>query len=290
MAHSGFFSNCPWIELAINLINMGVSEKLLTGIIKICCSDNSLDQRGCGTGFLAENFLITNHHIYSPCVSANHVILTYINPETDDYEILKLSRTEFTSLLISGSAENSYDFAILKLPDTLLCKGLYNFEIDADEKMQLCSPIVFPGFPFGSDRISIHQGHISDIFLSNSVKKIQIDGSINSGNSGGPLIDLKTRKVIGIITRSNKGLEKDFSDLKILIKDSYQKIASCKQIINIDGICPYEELQKNLLVVEKITKNLERSASTGIGYGFSIKPIWEDILNHKAKSPSFEGL
>lgn len=42
---------------------------------------------------------------------------------------------------------------------------------------------------------------------------IQLDASVNNGNSGGPLVDLNTKKVVGIVTRKDTGLYKQFDDL-----------------------------------------------------------------------------
>ncbi len=150
------------------------------------------------------------------------------------------------------------------------------------KQSKCANQVAFPGFPFEINHITIHLGSISSIFQSSSlVKTFQIDGSINSGNSGGPLLDLKTEKIFGIITRAHKGLEKKFEKLKFSTRDSRNKLEPLKGIININEICPYEELQKSLLSIEDIAKNLERSACTGIGYGFTIKHIWDDIQSLK---------
>ncbi len=255
-------------------------SKIQFGIIKIIFIKKNKKSKS-GTGFLAERYLISNHHVYLGYRDADEIFLRYLKPGTvlQEYEEIKLSPEEFSSLFLLGSEENSYDFAILRIPEKL--SELYNLEIDTNKTIQMCEQIAFPGFPFDIGHITNHFGHISNIFQSNFVKKIQIDGSINSGNSGGPLIDIKTGKVFGIITRANKGLEKDFDQLKSAIRNSQDKLEPFKQIINIDKVCPYEELQKSLLNIEYIANNLERSANTGIGYGFTIKHIWDDIQSLK---------
>jgi hypothetical protein len=52
---------------------------------------------------------------------------------------------------------------------------------------------------------------------------------VNSGNSGGPLIDLKTGKVAGIITRAETGLLREqFDRLLQALKDN-QRILQRQQ-------------------------------------------------------------
>lgn len=257
-------------------------EKIKSGLIKIIF--NKKDKCiGSGTGFLVENYLITNHHVYLGYENAHQVTLRYLNTENSlqEYAEIKLDPKEFSSLLLRGSEENSYDFVILKIPEKLP-KKLYKFEIDPNKTIKMCEQVAFPGFPFEIGHVTNHLGYISSVFLQFSgVKTFQIDGSINSGNSGGPLLDIKTGKIFGIITRANKGLTKKFESLKSSLRDNQSKLEPLKGIINIDEICPYEELQKSLLSIEDIAKNLERSASTGIGYGFTIKHIWDDIQSLK---------
>ena len=53
----------------------------------------------------------------------------------------------------------------------------------------------------------ISHGIVSALFSRDSIKIIQTDGSINSGNSGGPLLDMND-KVIGIITQKEGRLNK----------------------------------------------------------------------------------
>ncbi|MEK9179280.1 MAG: trypsin-like peptidase domain-containing protein, partial [Patescibacteria group bacterium] len=66
--------------------------------------------------------------------------------------------------------------------------------------------IIFSGFPLSVEHLTTHTGIISAKYLRKGSfgnidqKVFQIDGSINKGNSGGPLISLNDLKVIGIIS------------------------------------------------------------------------------------------
>ena len=119
--------------------------------------------------------------------------------------------------------------------------------------------VCFFGYPFGKENLSLHKGIISSIYKKNGVIVYQIDGNINNGNSGGPLIDVKTGKIIGIISRKENGFSNQFKTFK-----------TCMQSTNLRAL--------KLMIAQ-----LERSVNVGIGYAFSADPISENlsILNNQ---------
>ena len=47
---------------------------------------------------------------------------------------------------------------------------------------------------------------------------VQVDGSVNAGNSGASLIDIETGSVLGIVTRKGTGLTRLFHELRETLK------------------------------------------------------------------------
>jgi S1-C subfamily serine protease len=64
--------------------------------------------------------------------------------------------------------------------------------------------MIFAGRPQGVKRISVFPGMVSavgtDLVNRPRCQLIQIAGMINNGNSGGPLVDVDSRAVVGIVT------------------------------------------------------------------------------------------
>lgn len=92
------------------------------------------------------------------------------------------------------------DFAVLKIDP--VPEGLNPLPLDLDMdplKIARLSPVITLGFPLGSQtqestvNVSVTQGHVRRTFEN----MLQVDTSIHSGNSGGPIIDTRG-KVIGI--------------------------------------------------------------------------------------------
>ena len=96
---------------------------------------------------------------------------------------------------VVGVAHES-DLALLEVSDDSFWEDLAAIPLGAKEYLpQLHQPISVVGYPSGGDNISITQGVVSRIEyvryshsgLTNLA--VQVDGAINSGNSGGPVLD-----------------------------------------------------------------------------------------------------
>lgn len=95
------------------------------------------------------------------------------------------------------------DVALLKLPENHPAHAP-NDIFGNPQAAVVGSSIACLGYPFasfGQHNIKITSGIISSKILNkNRTKQFQIDAMIHDGNSGGPLIDLKTGKIIGVVS------------------------------------------------------------------------------------------
>jgi hypothetical protein len=125
-----------------------------------------------GSGFFINNkgYFITNNHVVKGCKQSK---ITF-KEESVDAEVVATDQTLDLALLKAKVKPKNY----LSLSD------------DPPEKLQ---KIYVAGYPFGkglSDDLKLTQGIISSVkgYGDNS-NQIQIDAAINSGNSGGPIVD-----------------------------------------------------------------------------------------------------
>lgn len=179
-----------------------------------------------GTGF----FIAEDGHI----ATCNHVVA-----QMTDIYIMKPTDLEKASLLGYVSTEeglpqlnlpvyqtqNNNAFikaqVIYRLPEADLAvlkisqKNSSYLKIGKYESIEEGNDLIFLGFPFGVNKVIAHKGMVSykgKINISYSpedklMEAVQIDGIVNRGNSGGPLISLSQGKVVGIIkaTHGNIG-------------------------------------------------------------------------------------
>lgn len=93
------------------------------------------------------------------------------------------------------------DLALLTVEDESFFKGLK--PIPVGELPRLGQQVTILGYPIGGDRLSLTQGIVSRIEMSQYAQSqrrllsVQIDAAINAGNSGGPAIN-KRGRLIGV--------------------------------------------------------------------------------------------
>ncbi len=238
-----------------------------SGIVRIAFFKGD-NQVGNGTGFLSSNYLITNSHVIRPNGTFDAVQMTFgdqlINPITS---VRYLPETFYASV-VRESPENDDDYAILKIDESEF-NDRYQFQFDSIDDSGLGEQVLFFGFPFGTENLTSHVGYISSVFTHGSQNRIQIDGSINPGNSGGPLVSLESGKVIGIVTKTQTGLEEDFDELVEAIKRNVQALESrSRTIMMIGGIDPIQASRVTMQILQKVAVNMKRSANVGIGYAY----------------------
>jgi hypothetical protein len=279
-----------------------IIEEVKSGIIHIVHVVDRVDEKdekyrervSSGTGFMVNGYLVTNYHVIniegsdknSYIVLRTHDINPPIETEKTIYlykelEGIKVYRNE-GGFFTTETGNDTDDYCVLDIPELREKSNtgeLYNFLLDSHAHKKVGEEILFIGYHFDDYHIISHRGFISSLYTSRTyeikdnkeyekVNKIQIDASVNSGNSGSPLIDPNTSRVIGIITRKEDGLTKNFSNfdeniqtLKNELKTSQENIDSCKaQISSNAGIKIFNESRKMREIGAGSTINLNDAA------------------------------
>jgi len=159
-------------------------------------------QKGVGTGFIIseDGYILTNSHVVNDGNSQSITIDLY-------------DGSEYTGTVLWNSAE--LDLAIVKID----AKGLTAVELGDSDQVKIGDYTVAIGNPLGLNfERSVTQGIISGLDRTITVSDsstgatnkmeglIQTDASINSGNSGGPLIN-SSGQIIGINSAKAKSGE-----------------------------------------------------------------------------------
>lgn len=95
------------------------------------------------------------------------------------------------------------DVALLKFAENISLHVPANI-FGAPTSQEVGTSIACLGYPFagfGQHTLKITSGIVSSkVTNKNGTKQFQIDAMIHDGNSGGPLIDLQTGKIIGVVS------------------------------------------------------------------------------------------
>lgn len=287
-------------------------------VVKIIIQNKDGFRIGSGTGFFIKHkdkkdLFVTNYHIFKQMRKGFKVLLI---PHNNNLEItkdtsIKKSEDLDRSAQIGGETktsnlknllilqnhkfnkaeicyeENSGDIVIIKSPYPEDIRD-ENFNFKLSEKIYneeyVGKRVAFLGYSFDQFNLSVHTGIISSVYNRGMVENIiQIDGSVNSGNSGGPLIDLETSEVIGIISRKENALNFSFKKTKEFCKKNIEFITngikSNTQFSN-GGINPAEGILSCHKQTLTFMEQFERSVNVGIGYAFPILTAKKDLDNN----------
>lgn len=247
-------------------------KEVMSGVIEIAL-ERDHKVLGNGTGFLVEGGLITNSHVIRPKGDIDAFKLRF--PEGGNE--IRLLPDDFYAMVASEDPENSKDYAYIQIDEPELTDR-HRFELGSINEVDLGHDLLFLGYPFGMPQLTVHRGFVSSIYQKNGINIIQIDGSVNGGNSGGPLIDLISKNVVGVVTRARKGfVEQEFDNLIQILAKNQEILSNSKAVMRVGGVDPIDGLRASMAAMQQIAQNLKRSANVGIGYAFAIDPVKETM-------------
>ena len=137
-----------------------------------------------GSGFLInrqEGWVLTNRHVVAEGLSEVAVRFK----ETDYFEARKVY------------LDPNLDFAILQIPRESIPDTAIEAPLGCEGEMSTGNAVVIYGHPSGLNFTGT-RGIVSGRVYAYGNEWIQTDAPLNSGNSGGPLISVKSGEVIGI--------------------------------------------------------------------------------------------
>lgn len=210
--------------------------------------------RGSGFHFLQPDIIVTNRHVIIDPAAA-------IAAVTDDGTRLPLQ-------LLAESPPAHHDYAILRsqVPPPA---GRNVLQPRVVRPFQRGIEILFAGFPHGIPHLLVQRAVVSGL-ISDDV--FYLDGSVNGGNSGGPIVDPTDGAVIGIVTQRRFLGAQDLAQLRTAaeqLRTHCQAMAGRGgvQIMGIDFGAFSQLMAEAMLLIREV---LEANANTGIGIGFSI--------------------
>ncbi|USN53252.1 MAG: trypsin-like peptidase domain-containing protein [Candidatus Nomurabacteria bacterium] len=207
------------------------------------------DVRG-GTGFIvsSDGLILTNKHV--------------VDLETIDYSVVLNDGTRVDAQVLAR--DPSLDLAILKIDKT----GLPAVKLGDSESVQIGETVIAIGNALGRFQNTVTKGIVSG--LSRTIEAgdgsgqteviedtIQTDAAINSGNSGGPLLNI-SGEVIGVNTAvSTEGQSLGFAIPINAAKQDVQSVQEKGKIVR-----PYLGIRYTV-----VTANMQEQNNLSVDYG-----------------------
>ncbi|MBX3065225.1 MAG: trypsin-like peptidase domain-containing protein [Anaerolineae bacterium] len=240
---------------------MDLFTNLADATLRIKCGSSS----GSGFYFLKPDIVITNYHV----VGNNRVNQPGIVGIAENGQNVNLD-------LIAFSPEDDSDYAILKVSGQSP-KRQHVLLPKIPNPQPRGTKVLFSGFPHGIAHLLIQQAIVAGNL---DEEKFYIDGSVNGGNSGGPIVDFSDGKIIGIVTQrrfifANKTDWDQIATTAKELREHYQTISASGGgafLMGIDFVKFSAVMAEAMSLLQKV---VESNANTGIGIGYSIKAVLE---------------
>lgn len=178
-------------------------KKHLAGCVMIVSKNNENYKFVC-TAFIcsSKGYLLTCAH----AIDLSGDLYLALPDDTSEYKSETLGAFQAISLSVT-QYDPLNDVALLKInhkPSTSISMPPPSLTLSNEDNISLGASVGYFGYPFaarGLQTIKVSSGIISSKILSSTgTKKLQIDTIVNDGNSGGPLFDLESERIIGIIS------------------------------------------------------------------------------------------
>lgn len=224
------------------------------------------------SGFKAGDYLIT-HDMVNRLQKAEFVEIKFVKDDGHTVSALeRLSMHDFTERIITSYDQEVTGFSLLSIAD-LAFADIQPLVLGVNRHVHIGQAVALLGFQYDNPCLTIKSGIISTVILRNGNRHLQFDGSTIWGNSGGPLIDLKTNEVLGVIgyklDRKNKSYEKmteiSSSNIKML-----EKALGEFEVSGVDPIQVLIAWQKQIL---QLAAEIYKASGSGIGVAIDVKTI-----------------
>lgn len=222
---------------------------------------------GSGFSYLNDRLVITNHHVIEPHLASGAAI----SAVTESGVVLP-------ARLVTFSPKNQFDFAVLELQEPLP-SGRSVLQPAAAPDTSRGTRIIFAGFPHGIPDLLVHEAVVSAPLAQHA---FYVDGSINGGNSGGPIVGAATGEVVGIVTQRRFMGGQALQTLAPQIEQLSQHCAAIanRGSVAIMGINFGDFATMMAQGLSAMSQVIEANANSGIGIGFHIQFANTELKNH----------
>lgn len=184
--------------------------------------------------------------------------------------------TEVSLDLVDVSPEpraSGHDYAILRAED--------GFADEQDvlqprvEDRSRGDEVYFAGHPFDIADTLLHTAVVSGPHAHG----FYLDGSVNLGNSGGPIVDKDTGEVVGIITESRVYQSESLEEMIDLLTGVQQQLSRIQEVhdTTINRVDVEDLAMDSIQEIQDAIDILADNVSSGIGVGYSISHVLDGL-------------
>ncbi len=152
-----------------------VFDRVSSGVVRL------EGDRGLGTAFLIsrDGLALSNHHVVS---GQSGMLARFSDNRTVPFRVVR--------------SDEQSDVALIQLHCEVDCVTV---PLGSESEISTGSDVYALGHPVGLTA-TLTKGIVSGVRLVGGVTLLQVDAALNAGNSGGPIIDAKSGKVVAVVS------------------------------------------------------------------------------------------
>lgn len=243
-------------------------------VCSICFYTESGIKMNTLTGFYTDKYIITDEYIYK-IKSCYEVVFQFV--ERDGYtpsHAFKMSFDELNQRLNRIAEYECEGFALIHT-DNLILSQVPSLIPELSGESSIGMSIAILGFHGDQDNMSLKAGTISSfIKMENGKQYIQFDAAIKQGNSGSPVINIESGKVIGVVGYRLSSFARSYEAFKNIIDENLRLLKKSEGKMNIMDIDPIQVLIANQNQLKQISKEFYKTSMMSYGFAhevFSLK-------------------
>jgi S1-C subfamily serine protease len=239
-------------------------QRIADATLHILCGGS----HGSGFHFLQPEIIVTNDHVVDDARTSATAETEAGDPLTLDY--------------LTHSPRDEFDFALYRVSGNIPAGRTVLEPDESATPLPRGAEVLFAGFPHGVHELLVQRAIVSGLYEEDL--GFYLDGPVNGGNSGGPVVSVETGKVVGITTASRYMTDDEWERLA---SEAQQLEAHCAALadprqtggatsmVGIQGIDFREFAEMVARSNRLIRRMLEANANTGLGIGFNIDHVLE---------------
>jgi hypothetical protein len=224
------------------------------------------------SGFKVRNFLVTDASIRK-VGPFDKVEIKFVKKDGCTPLASKtISKYQLDKRTIMGLNDKVLNFVFIKI-DFEEFSSIPSLALSDETGFEIGQLTATLGYQLNQENLALKRGMISSLCSCEGHQYIQVDTSIKVGNAGGPLINVETGKVIGIIGSKLTEISKSYRNLKEIMNKNIKLLNQYQGKYNFEDIDPFQVLIANQNQIKYIIKEIYKIADAGVGYAISAQLI-----------------
>jgi S1-C subfamily serine protease len=184
----------------------------------------------------------------------------------------RMSMHDFSERIITSYDQEITGFSLISITD-LAFSDIPALKLAINRHISIGQNAALVGYQYDHPGLTIKSGIISTVIHRNGNRYLQFDGSTIWGNSGSPLIDLKTYEVLGVIGYKLDRKNKSYEKMMEISNSNIKMLEKAQGEFEVSGVDPIQVLiawQKQIL---QLASEIYKAAGSGIGVAIDVKTI-----------------